>query len=432
MNASPPRSFTRSKRSGRPRLRDILGPGLVTGASDDDPSGIATYSQAGAQFGFSLGWTLLLTYPLMCAIQLISAQIGRVTGLGLAGNMRRHCPAPLLWALVALLVAANTINLGADLGAMSAALNLLLGGPTLFYVAAFAILTAFLQVYTDYPRYASALRWLTLSLFAYVATVFVVGAPWDEVVRGLVAPRIEVSSDYLTVVVAVFGTTISPYLFFWQAAEEVEAEKEDPHAEPLVRAPRQATRELKRIQLDTFVGMGFSNLIALSIMLTTAATLHAHGVTDIQTSSQAAEALRPIAGGFAFTLFALGVVGTGLLAVPVLAGSAAYALGEALKWRVGLAQKPGRAPAFYLTIAAATVVGAALNFTPIDPIKALFWSAVINGIVAVPLMAMIMIMASRRSVMREFTIPLWQKVLGWTATCAMMGAAVGMIAAWRG
>jgi len=431
MNALPPRGFVETKQPERPKLRDILGPGLVTGASDDDPSGIATYSQAGAQFGYALGWTLVLTYPLMCAIQLISAQIGRVTGHGLAGNMRRHYPAPLLYGLVALLIIANTINLGADLGAMSAALYLLIDGSALVYVAGFAVLTVVLEVFMRYSRYASVLRWLTLSLFAYVATVFVVGVPWTTVGKNLLLPHVSLSSDYLTVVVAVFGTTISPYLFFWQAAEEVEEEKEDPKAKPLIRAPSQAPTELARIQLDTIVGMGFSNLIALFIILTTAATLNAHGVTNIQTSSQAAEALRPIAGPFAFTVFAVGIIGTGLLAVPVLAGSAAYAIGEALKWPVGLAQKPRRAAAFYATIAVATIVGATMNFTPIDPIKALFWSAVINGVVAVPLMVTIMVMASQRKVMGQFTLSRGLMSLGWIATGVMAAAAIGMIATWN-
>jgi NRAMP (natural resistance-associated macrophage protein)-like metal ion transporter len=414
----------------RPRLRDVLGPGLITGASDDDPSGIATYSQAGAQFGYSLGWTLLLTYPLMCAIQMISAEIGRVTGRGLAGNMRRHYPAPLLYLLLALLVIANTINIGADLGAMAAALHLLIAGPTVLYVAGFAVLTVLLEVFMRYSSYASVLRWLTLSLFAYVATVFVVGVPWPTVARDLVLPRFEFSGAYFTVVVAVFGTTISPYLFFWQAAEEVEEERGDPAQKPLIRAPEQAPRQLARIQMDTLAGMGLSNVVGLFIMLTTAATLNAHGLKDIQTSSQAAEALRPIAGDFAFTIFALGIVGTGLLAIPVMAGSAAYAIGEAMLWRVGLAQRPRRAKAFYGAIAAATLVGALLNFTPLDPIKALFWSAVINGVTAVPIMAMIMLMGSRREIMRQFSLTPWLKTLGWIATAAMAVAAVGMFATW--
>jgi NRAMP (natural resistance-associated macrophage protein)-like metal ion transporter len=420
------------KQDDRPKLRDVLGPGLITGASDDDPSGIATYAQAGAQFGYSLGWTLLLTYPLMCAIQMISAQIGRVTGRGLAGNMHRHYPAPLLYFLVGLLIVANTINLGADLGAMAAALRLLIVGPTVLYVAAFALGSVLLEVFMRYARYASVLRWLTLSLFAYVGAVFAVGVPWATVARDLVLPHIEFTGSYLTVVVAIFGTTISPYLFFWQAAEEVEDEKEDPAAKPLVKAPRQAPRELARIQLDTLVGMGISNIIALFIMLTTAATLNVHGVKDIQTSSQAAEALRPIAGNFAFAIFALGIVGTGLLALPVLAGSAAYAIGEALHWRVGLAQRPARAKAFYGTIAAATLIGAALNFTPLDPIKGLFWSAVINGVTAVPIMVMIMLLGSRPKVMGQFTLSPWLKSLGWLATAVMAAAAIGMFMTWGG
>lgn len=416
--------------TARPRLRDVMGPGLITGASDDDPSGIATYSQAGAQFGYGVGWTLLLTYPLMCAIQLISAQVGRVTGRGLAGNLRRHYPTSLLYPLVGLLVVANTINLGADLGAMAAALHLLIAGPVLLYIAAFAIGIVVAEVFMTYARYASVLRWLTLSLFAYVGTVFVVGVPWAIVAKNLVLPHISFDGGYLTVIVAVFGTTISPYLFFWQAGEEVENEKQDPTAKPLIKAPEQAPVQMARMQLDTLVGMGLSNIIALFIMLTTAATLNAHGITNIQTSSQAAEALRPIAGRFAFTVFALGIIGTGLLAVPVLAGSAAYAVGESLGWRVGLAKRPGHAPAFYGVIALATLVGAALNFSPIDPIKALFWSAVINGVAAVPIMIMIMLMASRKTVMGAFALGPFLKIFGWLATAVMAAAAVGMLATW--
>jgi Mn2+/Fe2+ NRAMP family transporter len=419
------------KPSDRPRLVDALGPGLITGAADDDPSGIATYSQAGAAFGFSLIWTLLFTYPLMYAIQLVSAEIGRVTGRGIAANMRRSYPTPLLHALVALLVLANVINLGADLGAMAAALGLILPGPQWAYVAAFAALVTVLEVFMRYASYASVLRWLTLSLFAYVATVFVVGVPWGKVAVHLVVPHIEWTGAYFTVVVAVFGTTISPYLFFWQASQEVEDEKEDRTAKPLLKAPAQAPRELTRIRLDTAVGMAASNLVALFIVLTTAATLNAHGVTNIETSADAAKALRPIAGDFAFTVFALGIVGTGLLAVPVLAGSAAHALGEALGWRVGLAKSPARAPAFYCAITAGIVIGALLNFSPLDPIKALFWSAVVNGVAAVPIMAMIMLMASRRKVMGNFVLGPWLKALGWTATVAMAAAAAGMIATWN-
>jgi len=353
-----------------------------------------------------------------------------VTGRGLAGNMRRHFPAPLLYALVGLLVVANTINIGADLGAMAAALRLLITGPMPLYIAGFAIVTVLLEVFMRYTRYASVLRWLTLSLLAYAATVVVVGVPCITVARNLVVPQIRWSGSYLTVVVAVFGTTISPYLFFWQAGEEVEDQKDDAAARPLIEAPQQAPRQMARMQLDTLVGMALSNIVALFIMLTTAATLNAHGITNIETSSQAAEALRPIAGHFAFTIFALGIIGTGMLALPVLAGSAAYAVGEALHWRVGLAHRPRRAPAFYATIAIATFVGAAVNFSPLDPIKALFWSAVINGVTAVPIMAMIMLLGSRRRVMGQFTLLPGLMGLGWLATLVMAAAAIGMFATW--
>jgi NRAMP (natural resistance-associated macrophage protein)-like metal ion transporter len=428
--APAPLSDDAVKQPPRPKLADIMGPGLITGASDDDPSGIATYSQAGAQFGYELGWTLVLTYPLMCAIQEISARIGRVTGRGLAGNLRRSYPAWLLYGVVGLLVVANTINLGADLGAMAAALKLLIGGPMLLFVAGFAIVSVLLEVFVRYSRYVSVLKWLTLSLFAYVATAFVVGLPWGTVARDLVLPHITLSGAYFTVVVAVFGTTISPYLFFWQAGEEVEDEIENPLAKPLTKAPEQAPSELRRIKLDTYIGMALSNLIALFIVLTTAATLHAHGQTDIQTSSQAAAALRPIAGRFAFTVFAMGIIGTGLLALPVLAGSAAYALGEALGWPVGLAREPMRAKAFNATIAVATLIGAGLNFTSIDPIKALFWSAVINGVAAVPIMVMLMLLACRRSVMAQFVLKWPLASMGWLATAVMAVAAIGMFATW--
>ncbi len=430
MNVPIARTCEAIRQPQRPSWRHVMGPGLITGASDDDPSGIATYSQAGVQFGYSMGWTLLLTYPLMCAIQLISAEMGRVTGRGLAGNIRRHYPAWLLYPLIGLLVVANTINLGADLGAMAAALRLLIDGPAALYIAGFALLTVLAEAFITYARYASVLRWLTLSLFAYVGTVFIVGVPWVTVAKNLILPHISLAGSYLTVVVAVFGTTISPYLFFWQAAEEVEDQKQDPTAKPLLKTPRQAPAQMARMQIDTLVGMAFSNIIALFIMLTTAATLNAHGVTDIQTSSQAAEALRPIAGRFAFTIFALGIIGTGLLAVPVLASSAAYAVGEGLKWRVGLAQRPGRAPAFYGTIALATFGGASLNFTPIDPIRALFWSAVINGVAAVPIMVMIMLMASRKKVMGQFALRPLLRAFGWLATAVMAVAAIGMFATW--
>ncbi|WP_243625875.1 NRAMP family divalent metal transporter [Phenylobacterium hankyongense] len=416
------------KQPERPKLLQVLGPGLITGASDDDPSGIATYSQAGAQFGFNMAWVMLFSWPLMCAIQEISARIGRVSGRGIAGNLKQHYPRPVLAVMVGMLLVANTINLGADLGAMGAGLRLVIGGPELLYVGLFGLVSILLEVFVRYSRYVSVLKWLTLALFAYVGVAFVVHIPWGSVAYRLVAPHIDWTPAYLTTLVAILGTTISPYLFFWQAEEEVEEVKERDGAIPLARAPQQARSELKRIRLDTYLGMGLSNLVALFIILTTAATLHAHGVTNIQTSAQAAEALRPIAGQMTFLLFALGIVGTGLLAVPVLAGSAAYAVGEAFGWHVGLARKPHRAKAFYGMIAGATVVGAALNFTSIDPIKALFWSAVINGVVAVPVMGMMMLIAGRKEVMGRFTLSRPLKFVGWAATAVMAAAAIGMFA----
>ena len=407
-----------------------LGPGLITGASDDDPSGIATYSQAGAQFGFNMGWTLVATWPLMSAVQEICARTGRVTGLGLAGNFKRHYPAAAVYPLIAVLVLANIINLGADLGAMGAALALVAGGPAHLYVALFAIASCLFEIFTRYVRYVAILKWLTLSLFSYVAVVMVVHTPWGEVGSRLLAPSFSFDAAALTMIVAILGTTISPYLFFWQSQEEVEETRIRHGARPLIRAPGQAPGELRRIRLDTMVGMGFSNLVALSIVLATATTLHARGVTDIQTSAQAAEALRPVAGDLAFFVFALGIIGTGLLAIPVLAGSAAYALGETAGWHVGLSRPPARARIFYGVIAAATLLGALLNFSPIDPVKALFWAAVINGVAAVPIMCLLMLLASRPAAMGEFAIPPMLKALGWLATLVMAAAATGMAASW--
>jgi NRAMP (natural resistance-associated macrophage protein)-like metal ion transporter len=406
----------------------VLGPGLITGASDDDPSGIATYSQAGAQFGYALTWLMLFTWPLMAAIQEISARIGRVTGKGIAANLRDHYPLSLLRLLVVLLAVANTVNLGADLGAMGDALRLLIGGSAQFYVVTFAVLCAALEIFLSYARYVKILKWLSLSLFAYVGTVLVVEVPWAEVARHMLIPTIEWRKDYAVLIVAVLGTTISPYLFFWQASDEAEGERVKPTERPLTEAPEQAPREIRRIEIDTYAGMGLSNLIALCVMITTAATLHAHGITDIETTEQAAEALRPIAGQFAFAVFACGIIGTGLLAIPVLAGSAAYALAELMGWKAGLGRRPREAKGFYGTIVIGTLVGVGINFVDIDPIKALFWSAVINGVVAVPVMAMLMLMTMRRDVMRQFTLPrpLW--ALGWLSTAAMAVAVATMFA----
>lgn len=407
-----------------------LGPGLITGAADDDPSGIATYSQAGAGFGYGILWTAFFTFPLMVGIQTVSARIGRVTGHGLAANIRRHYPPWLLYGIVVLLLIANTINIAADIGAMGAALKLLIGGQAHWYAIAFGLVSLVLQIFVPFPRYAPILKALTLALLAYVATVFAVKVPWGEVFYQAIMPTLSLKADYVVAVVAVFGTTISPYLFFWQASQEVEDQRAAPGEEPLITAPEQARAQLQRIKIDTYIGMGFSNLVAFFIMLTAAVTLHLHGITDIQTSAQAAQALRPLAGDFAFALFAAGIVGTGLLAVPILAGSAAYAVAEAFKWRIGLGLRLLQARGFYAIVIIATILGVALNFTPIDPIKALFWSAVINGVIAVPIMAVMMLMAVRADIMGPFVITRRLKVLGWLATAGMAIVVLAMVATW--
>jgi NRAMP (natural resistance-associated macrophage protein)-like metal ion transporter len=403
-----------------------LGPGLVTGAADDDPSGIATYSQVGAQFGYGMAWTMLFSYPLMAATQAIAARIGCVTGRGIGRNLRQHYPRWMLQAVVVLLLLANIANLGADLGAMGAALNLLIGGPILLYTAGFAVLCVALEVYLSYARYAGVLKWLTLSLFAYVAVVFAVRVPWGEALIGTLVPTLTLDAEHATALVAVLGTTISPYLFFWQASQEVE-EQVRRIAKPLYVAPSEAGPELQRMTVDTWVGMGYSNLIALFIIVATAATLHANGVTNIQTSSQAAEALRPIAGVFTFALFAIGIIGTGMLAVPVLAGSAAYAVCESFGWVEGLDRKLRDARSFYAVIALSTLFGLALNFVGIDPIKALYWSAVLNGLLAAPLMATMLLIASNPKIMGKLTLPFALKAVGWLATAVMLAATVGFL-----
>jgi NRAMP (natural resistance-associated macrophage protein)-like metal ion transporter len=412
----------------KPRLWKRFGPGLITGASDDDPSGIATYSQAGAKFGFQLAWTMLLTYPLMVVIQAISARIGRTTGMGIAGNLREHYPNWLLQLVVALLFVANTLNIGADLGAMGEAARLLLPKlPGWLLILVFAAACTAGQVLFKYSRYVSILKWLTVSLFAYIAALFVVAVPWGEFLKGLLLPKLSANRDFWLMVVAILGTTISPYLFFWQAAQEVEDTKAAPKEEPLLKRPAQGEKALARIELDTLVGMGFSNIVALAIMVTAGATLHAAGKYEVESAAQAAEALRPIAGDLAFGLFALGIIGTGLLSVPVLAGSAAYALGEARRWPVGLARQPLQAKAFYAAIGVATFVGAGANMLSLNPVTALVWAAVINGVVAVPVMVLLMLMATNRRIMGQFCISRLWTVIGWVATLLMGAAAVAFL-----
>lgn len=411
-----------------PRFLRILGPGLITGASDDDPSGIATYSQTGAQFGYVPAWTLLFSYPLMVAIQIISARLGRTTGRGIAGNLRKFYPNAIVYSCVSLLLVANIINLGADIGAMADAVRMLVGGPQIAYVLAFGVICVVMQVYLSYKRYVGVLKWLTLALFAYIATLFFVKVDWSLLARSFFIPHLSFDQHYLTAIVAILGTTISPYLFFWQASQEVEDIRAVPEREALKTAPAQAKDAEARISLDTFVGMGLSNIVALAIMVTAASTLHVHGITDIESSTQAAQALKPLAGVMAETIFALGIVGTGLLAVPVLAGSAAHAVGEALRWPTGLDRKPKAAKAFYTTIAVATLIGVGLNFSPVNPIKALYWSAVINGVVAVPIMVMMMLMAVQTRIMGEQTIGGGLRLFGWLSTAVMAVTAVAMIA----
>jgi NRAMP (natural resistance-associated macrophage protein)-like metal ion transporter len=413
-----------------PRVKQ-LGPGLITGAADDDPSGIATYSQAGAQFGYSMLWTVLFTYPLMVGIQMVSARLGCITGRGLAANVKAVFPRSVLYGIVGLLLVANTINIAADIAAMGEALRLLLGGSAHLYSVGFGVLCLVLQVFLRYANYVRYLKWLTLALLSYVAVIFTVHVHWGAVVSGIVMPRLVLDHNTITMIVAVFGTTISPYLFFWQAAQEMEDLRAvnarngggslPPYAMDVAR------RHLRRIRWDTYIGMGFSNLIAFFIILSTAATLHMAGIVDIQTSAQAAEALRPLGGETTFLLFSLGIIGTGMLAVPVLAGSAAYAVSESFDWKSGLDLKVQEALEFYGIIAIATVGGVALNFTHLDPMRALVWSAEINGVIAVPIMVVMMLLASREDIMGRFVIRPRLSRLGWAATAVMAVTVVAMI-----
>ena len=414
------------EKSAQPLLKR-LGPGLITGAADDDPSGIATYSQAGAQFGYGLLWTVFLTLPFMIAIQLVSAQIGRVTGKGLAANVMQIAPRWIVLGLVSLLVVANTFNIAADIAAMAEALSLVIGGLKHEHALIFAAGSTLLQVFVPYRRYSPVLKFLTLTLFAYVATAFTVEIPWSTALLAAVWPKADVSGDYFLMVVAVLGTTISPYLFFWQASQEVEEMNQGKRDKPLRDLPSGGDPEIARIRADTIVGMLLSNTIAFFIILTTASVLHANGVTNISSATQAAEALRPLAGDFTFALFALGIIGTGLLAIPVLAGSAAYGVAEIFGWRATLEARPEKAVGFYTIIAAATIIGFGLGFTGIDSIHMLVWSAVLNGIVAVPIMAMMMLIVASAAIMGRFKARSWLVVLGWLGTAIMALAVLALL-----
>lgn len=414
-------SLQSAERSRARRFLAILGPGLVTGAADDDPSGIGTHSQVGAEFGYGLSWTFVLSFPLMVAIQLVAAQIGRVTGAGIARNLRRHYPRPMLWSMVTLLLVANVVNLGADLSAMGAALSLLVGGNVAVFTVCFGVVCIGLEVFLSYKRYSAILKWTTLSLLTYFAVVMVVDVPWRQALTSLVLPEVEWSQAYATALVAILGTTISPYLFFWQAGQEIE-EQHRCHAKPLCLTASSAGPELRRIRIDTLTGMAFSTVISLAIVFATAATLHVNGVREVATSAQAAEALRPIAGSFAFAMFALGIIGTGMLAVPILAGSAAYAVTEMLGGTGSLDAKPRSARLFYGTIAATTLAGATLSGIGIDPARALYWAAVVNGVLAGPLMAVMMLIVRNPRAMGRIRISRLESIAGWSATAVMVAA----------
>ena len=426
MSDKPERSGLRARLHTAPLLKQ-LGPGLITGAADDDPSGIATYSQGGAQFGFNLLWTMPLTFPLMAAIQMLSALVGRVTGRGLAWNMAQVMPRPLVMGLLALLFAANTINVGADLAAMGEAAKLVTGLNQHAFTLFFALLSLLLQLFIPYRNYARFLTVLTFSLFAYVAVLFLLPLDWKEIGAGVIGLHPNLTESAATTIVAIFGTTISPYLFFWQSAQEVEEVDQRPDEHPLITDPAGAPEAIQRIEVDTIAGMFMSNLIALAIMIATAATLHAHGVTNINTAADAASALRPIAGRFAFGLFSLGIIGTGLLAIPVLAGSAGYAVAEAAGWKTGLDNMPWQARGFYSVIGAAVLLGLGIDWSPIDPIKALYWSAVLNGVIAVPMMAALMVVATNRGKMGKFRAGWVLGGLGWLTTAIMAAATITML-----
>jgi NRAMP (natural resistance-associated macrophage protein)-like metal ion transporter len=411
---------SQNEEPGRRSFMKALGPGLITGAADDDPSGIGTHSQIGAEFGYGLSWTFVLSFPLMVVIQEVAATIGRVTGAGIASNLKRHYRRTL-WVMVSLLLVANVVNLGADLSAMGAALALLVGGHAGIYTLLFGLLCIGLEVGLSYPRYASALKWTTLTLFTYVGVVMVAHVPWPHALRSLVVPELQWNVAYATALVAILGTTISPYLFFWQAGQEVEEQRRH-HVKPLYVTPKDAGAELKRIRLDTLVGMAFSTIVSLAIVFATAATLNANGIHNIETSQQAAQALRPIAGQFAFAMFAIGIIGTGMLAVPVLAGSAAYGVSEMVGQPGSLDAKPLKAKLFYGTIAVTTLAGASLSVFGIDPARALYWAAVVNGLLAAPLMAVMMLIVSNSKAMGRLTASKRTRLLGWAATSVMFAA----------
>ncbi|MBV1697449.1 MAG: divalent metal cation transporter [Hyphomicrobiales bacterium] len=406
------------------KLLRLLGPGLLTGAADDDPSGIATYSQSGAQFGYALCWVMLLATPFMVAIQIVSARIGSVTGRGLAANLSKVLPPVALGGLVVLVVAANIFNIVADFAAMAAAVGLLVGGPAPVYALGFGVLCLTAEILISYRTYAKFLKVLTFVLFAYVATAFSIRVPWGQVAAATLIPHISWSRDQILMLVAVLGTTISPYLFFWQASLEVEERriKQNKKEATLKINNRLAKQRFQPIVIDTWAGMALSNIIGFFIIVATAATLHAHGTSTIGTAADAAEALRPLAGPFAFLLFSVGIIGTGLLAIPALAGSAAYAIAETFGWKNSLGLPPTRARGFYFIVGGSTLLGAIGAMTRLDPIRMLVWSAVLNGIVAVPLMVMMMLLITNSRIMGNFIASRMLAIFGWLATLLMSAA----------
>jgi NRAMP (natural resistance-associated macrophage protein)-like metal ion transporter len=429
--SSPQAVLDPPKRSGLQRFLDELGPGLITGAADDDPSGISTYSVAGASFGYATLWTALLSFPLMAAVQLMCARLGMVTGCGLASVIRTRYPRWVLWLACSLVIIANIFNIGADLGGMADAMQMMSGIPAYYWTPFFAALIIALLMWTSYSTMARVFKWLTLVLFAYVITAFLAHPHWSAVLRATFIPRIQWTKDYLAVLVGILGTTISPYLFFWQAAQEVEEDRQ--RGKTTVAQRRGSTnKELRIAQKDVITGMLLSNLVMYFLILTTGATLHVHGVTQIETAKQAAEALLPLAGKGAYLLFTLGLVGTGMLAVPVLAGSSAYAIAEAARWKsASLGILPQRARKFYGVIAIAIVVGLALDFAGFNAVKMLFWSAILNGLLAPPLVVMVVLLTSDRKVMGSRTNSRGMQTLGWICAVIMSGAAIALLASWR-
>lgn len=405
-----------------------LGPGFITGASDDDPSGIATYSQTGAQFGYSQLWTSLFSFPFMAVIQEMCGRIGLVTGKGLAGVIKKNYSKKILYMSVFILLIANTINIGADLGAMASSAKLVFGLPFIYWLLGITALILVLEVFVSYKTYAKILKYLTFSLLTYIVVVFIIKQNWLEILASVFVPHVTLSKAYLFNIVAILGTTISPYLFFWQANEEVEEEVEKRELRSMgAGVPKFKKKDITNLKVDTISGMFFSNLIMFFIIVATASTLGAHGIFSIQTADQAAKALQPIAGNLAYLLFAIGIIGTGLLAIPVLSGSASYAISEVFKLKEGLYRKFKQAHGFYGVITIATVIGLVVNFTGIPPFRMLYYTAILNGVAAPPLMFMIMKISNNKKILGKYTNKKISNVLGWFITAVMTACAIALI-----